>query len=95
MTQQLIPSHTQPTAGSHVRTENRKTNYDIVKPEELADRLKVPVSWVYDHVRSRTSDPMPCLRFGKYVRFQPDSPEFQEWLARHQSVPTGYFRRKV
>jgi excisionase family DNA binding protein len=42
---------------------------DILTPEELATRLKVPDSWVYEKTRGRCRNPIPCLRLGRYVRF--------------------------
>ncbi len=37
---------------------------------DVARMLQVPVSWVYEHTRPGCRDPLPCLRLGKYVRFQ-------------------------
>jgi len=34
---------------------------------------------------SRASDPLPCIRFGKYVRFAWLSPELEQWLSRRRS----------
>jgi excisionase family DNA binding protein len=42
---------------------------DIPTPEEVAARLKVPNSWVYEKNRAGCRNPMPCLRLGRYVRF--------------------------
>jgi hypothetical protein len=46
---------------------------DILTPSELAGRLKVPVSWVYERTRARAKARcrvmLPCLRIGKYLRF--------------------------
>jgi len=42
---------------------------DILTPEEVAARLKVPPSWVYEKTRARCRNPIPCLRLGRYVRF--------------------------
>ena len=42
---------------------------DILTPEEVAARLKVPPSWVYEKTRTRCRNPIPCLRLGRYVRF--------------------------
>lgn len=36
---------------------------------DVADILKVPVSWVYDHTRPRCCNPLPCFKIGKYLRF--------------------------
>lgn len=45
------------------------TNQEIIDSKELASRLNLPESWVRDAVRRRAKDPIPHLRFGKYVRF--------------------------
>ena len=37
---------------------------------DVARMLRVPISWVYDHTRPGSRDPLPCLKLGKYVRFQ-------------------------
>ena len=42
---------------------------DILTPEEVAVRLKVPDSWVYEKTRSRCRNPIPCLHIGRYIRF--------------------------
>jgi predicted DNA-binding transcriptional regulator AlpA len=66
---------------------------EILKPEELAGRLKVPDSWVYEKTRGRcrtfpgssalgrasATGPIPCLRLGRYVRF--DWTAVATWLA--------------
>jgi excisionase family DNA binding protein len=46
---------------------------DVLTPEELAARLKVPESWVYEKTRARCRNPMPCLRLGRYIRFDWDA----------------------
>jgi excisionase family DNA binding protein len=44
---------------------------DILTPEELADRLKVGVSWVYEKSRAggKHGNRLPVLRCGRYLRF--------------------------
>jgi hypothetical protein len=46
---------------------------DILTPQELADRLKVPKSWIYERTRARARARrellLPCLRLGRYLRF--------------------------
>ena len=58
----------------------------ILTPDELSERLKVDVSWVYENTRKRASvrkaDPLPSIRMGKYLRFY--WPEIEKWLQRHQ-----------
>jgi hypothetical protein len=61
----------------------------ILRPEQLGERLKVPVSWVYENTRRRAgrrnADPLPCIRMGKYLRFY--WPEVEKWLERRQGGP--------
>jgi len=56
--------------------------FEVIDSEELARRWAVPESWVREQVRTRATDPIPHLRFGKYVRFQWGSPVLDEWIAR-------------
>ena len=58
---------------------------EIIDSKELASRLNLPESWVRDAVRRRARDPIPHLRFGKYVRFAWGSPELTEWLKQRSS----------
>ena len=37
---------------------------------EVAEFLKVPVSWVYERTRRRGMERLPHLKIGKYLRFR-------------------------
>jgi excisionase family DNA binding protein len=50
-----------------VREELGISSNELLTPEELAERLKVPVSWVYES--SRTGK-IPTIRIGRHVRFK-------------------------
>jgi hypothetical protein len=50
----------------------------------LADFLGVPKTWIYDRTRANGPEIIPHARFGKYVRFDPESRAFQDWLEGHQ-----------
>jgi len=39
---------------------------ELLTPEELAERLKVPESWVYEQSRMNK---IPTHRMGRYIRF--------------------------
>jgi hypothetical protein len=41
---------------------------------ELGKRWNLPESWVRDGVRKRSGDPIPCVRLGRYVKFQWGAP---------------------
>jgi excisionase family DNA binding protein len=42
---------------------------ELFTVQEAAQFLKVPVSWIYEHVRPESQDRLPALKFGKYLRF--------------------------
>jgi hypothetical protein len=60
---------------------------DLLTPEELATRLKVGKSWVFEQTRERAKvrnkTPLPCIRLGKYLRFS--WVQVCEWMARNNS----------
>jgi hypothetical protein len=56
----------------------------LIDAPELARRLRVPESWVRNRTRARTpaAERIPCVRLGKYLRFEWGSPRLQSWLDR-------------
>ena len=42
----------------------------LLTVHEVAELLRVPVSWVYERTRRRGMDRLPHLKIGKYVRFR-------------------------
>jgi Helix-turn-helix domain len=52
--------------------------------QELADLLGVAKTWVYDRTREHGPDLIPHIKLGKYIRFDPESPAFVEWLQSHE-----------
>ena len=57
--------------------------FEILNACQLAERLNLPESWIREMTRSRTTDQIPHLRFGRYVRFQWGSPQLVAWIQRH------------
>jgi hypothetical protein len=55
---------------------------DVLTPEELAQRLKVRVGWIYEKSRARgqhaSAKPLPCLHMGRYIRFY--WPDVCDWM---------------
>jgi hypothetical protein len=58
---------------------------DLLTPGELAVRLKVPKSWVFEQTRERAKvrnkSPLPCIRLGKYLRFS--WTQVCEWMGQN------------
>jgi hypothetical protein len=54
---------------------------EVIGSNEFAKRLNVHESWVRSRSNlKRTNDPIPHLRFGRYVRFSWGSDVLREWL---------------
>ncbi len=62
-------------------------SFELIDSAELANRWRVPESWIRSHSRVRTpkDERIPCVRFGRYVRFEYGSPQLEEWLARQRA----------
>jgi hypothetical protein len=58
---------------------------EVIDSDELARRWNLPASWIREQTRSRAVDPLPCVRFGKYVRFSWGSRELENWLSRRRT----------
>ena len=59
----------------------------LLTPEQLAEKLAVPTSWVREKTRERARlrdrDPLPVCRLGKYCRFVWN--DVEAWLARQNA----------
>ena len=51
--------------------------------EQMSDFLGVPRTWIYDRTRERGPETIPHIKLGKYVRFNPESLDFKNWLSAH------------
>jgi excisionase family DNA binding protein len=56
----------------------------LLTPEQLAERLAVPITWIREKTRERArirdTDPLPVVRLGKYIRFRWS--DVEAWLNR-------------
>ena len=76
--QALSSAHgAQPRAAT---VEKSGTNSKLLTVHEVADLLRVPVSWVYGRTRKRSLERLPGYRVGKYWRFRED--EIHDWVKR-------------
>lgn len=59
---------------------------EILTPQQLATRLQVKPSWVYEQTRNRSGirspDPLPHIKMGLYLRF--DWRDVLDWLERQK-----------
>ena len=62
-----------------------KPMFEVVDAGELAHRWRVPVSWIREQTRLRACDPLPCVRLGRYVRFEWGSPKLTAWWDKRRT----------
>jgi len=69
--------------GVQTMSGTNENSVEVIDSAELASRCQLPESWVRSHTRNRMprDQRIPCLRFGRYVRFRWGSPELEAWLA--------------
>jgi excisionase family DNA binding protein len=73
------------TEVTNVAIEGERTEKgQLLSVHDVADLLRVPVSWVYGHTRDRCPDRIPGFRLGKYWRF--DEADVLAWIQRPRPV---------
>jgi hypothetical protein len=74
------------TGKAAMSTQQQTTNgNEVIDAGELAKRWRLPESWIREQTRTRAVDPLPCIRFGRYVRFEWGSPKLSAWYDRRRS----------
>lgn len=64
---------------------------ELLTVHDAARFLNVSVSWVYEHTREDADDRLPCVKLGKYLRF--DRTDLRAYVdSKRASTRTG--RRK-
>jgi len=58
--------------------DEREITKELLTVSEIAEVLRVPVSWVYERTRRRRCEKMPHIKLGKYLRFE--SKAVRIWL---------------
>jgi len=81
---QMTESMTTEMADVQLMSHKSGKGLELIDSVELASRWRVPESWIRSHTRVRTpkEERIPCVRLGRYVRFEWGSPRLTEWLAR-------------
>ena len=78
MTKEHLPISDAPVSGG--------APTEILTPQQLAERLQVKPSWVYEQTRNRSGvrnpDPLPHIKMGLYLRF--DWRDVLAWLERQK-----------
>lgn len=67
-----------------IAQEVEKIAPEILTPQQLADYLQVPLSWVYSRSRFSHINGFPVLRVGKYTRYR--KKDVDDWLEKNQGI---------
>jgi predicted DNA-binding transcriptional regulator AlpA len=71
---QRLPSHfphvLHAALQSAATAEERRSEISLLTVYEVAERLQVPVSWVYQRTRRPGPEQLPPFKIGKYLRFE-------------------------
>ena len=59
-----------------------RCNGHLLTVLEVAELLRVPISWVYERTRGRGPAQLPHLKIGKYLRFE--EPALTEFIRRQR-----------
>jgi excisionase family DNA binding protein len=87
----LVTPKVQPVAPFAREPHNRATGEERVDRDplltikEVAELLRVPISWVYGRTRKRALDRLPGYRLGKYWRFSEN--EVLAWVKCQHGGP--------
>lgn len=60
------------------------SDQNLLTIDEVAERLRVPKSWLYSKTRETGPDAIPRLKVGKYLRFYFD--EVMVWIEGKQDI---------
>lgn len=71
-----------PEAQQTIVPKSRTESFTYIDSKALAAIWGLPETWIRDQVRRRSADPLPHIKFGKYVRFRWGSPELEAWAER-------------
>ncbi len=73
------------TADVPLMSRSSANDAELIDSAELANRWRVPESWIRNRTRARTPkyERIPCIRLGRYVRFEWGSVRLAEWLEAH------------
>ena len=66
------------------RSLDRTSRDQLLTVAEIAERLSVPVTWVYERTRLRGIARLPHYKLGKYLRFS--EAEVWNWLQRNRVI---------
>lgn len=69
------------------------SSHEILTPEEVAALLRTSTGWVYEKCRRRQKDPLPCLRLGRYLRFEKQT--VLAWARNHSNPAARKIERAV
>jgi excisionase family DNA binding protein len=69
-------------ASGTLRSLSGVVNETLLTPREVAEMLRVPISWVYERTRHHGTGRLPHIKIGKYLRFRKE--DVLGWLDEYR-----------
>jgi excisionase family DNA binding protein len=54
-----------------------------LKIDDVCSMLQLPKTFIYEHTRRGSADPIPSYRIGKHLRFKRE--EIEIWMEKHRN----------
>jgi excisionase family DNA binding protein len=74
-----LPPVSEPVSGSSLNSAVNSSSEPILTAEQVAERLQLKPSTIYELTRRRNQRPLPALKAGKFLRFRWS--EIEQWLS--------------
>jgi hypothetical protein len=81
----MLPNNSRNAHTATANAPDKMSFFEVIDACELANRWRIPKSWILEQTRTRAVEPIPCVRLGRYVRFEWDSPALLRWWEKRRN----------
>jgi excisionase family DNA binding protein len=78
----MAPIFKEEAASGTLQSDFGVVNDTLLTPREVAEMLRVPISWVYERTRRHGTARLPHIKIGKYLRFRKE--DVLGWLDEYR-----------
>jgi hypothetical protein len=80
----MLPNNSRNSPPAAMNAPDKMSFFEVIDAGELASRWRIPKSWILEQTRTRAIEPIPCVRLGRYVRFEWNSPALLRWWEKRR-----------
>ena len=78
----MAPIVEESVASATLRSVSGVVDEALLTPSDVAEILRVPISWVYERTRRHGTTRLPHIKIGKYLRFRKE--DVLGWLDEYR-----------